>query len=46
MSVSAAEITCQLTGVRREREWMQVGAIDRRKRRRAPDAGVDAFTPE
>src|SRR5262245_3058253 len=32
--------------VRQERERMQVGAIDRRKRRRSPDAGVDARAPE
>ena len=31
--------------VRQERERMDVGAVDRRKRRRAPDAGVDAFGP-
>src|SRR4051812_43580922 len=32
--------------MRQEREWMHVGAVDRWKRRRAPDAGVDARAPE
>ena len=32
--------------VRQERERVDVGAVDRRERRRAPDAGVDARAPE
>ena len=44
-SVSTIESTCHRTECGQERERVDVGAVDRRKRRRAPDAGVDARRP-
>src|SRR6185503_11117014 len=32
--------------MREEREWMNVGAVDRRKRGRSPDARIDLGAPQ